>query len=400
MAKKHIVKTEEERKKLEKRNNILAGITITAAYGIFVLGPGFNFVKNKFEEFGNKNKVNRMYSSMSNNNDMNEEEKKYLDNLKTFLTDYSKYIDIDLACDRLEKLDIIYKDSKENGPIITKGAWSGEDDKITYYVTDRDSAKEKEEVISHELLHLISTHDTYYPKVLNEGITSSICHEYDLNQDSYLKNRLITYMLCEIVSSDTVIESYLKGDYSIIEKKLYEIIPDNKKIQNLRDALASFYEYDHLVSDYLGRELDECSETMYQVYAEIRDDSLDDIANILIGYYTKKTDKLVGDKDTVEEMFKSGDIDGSYDLKMSIYNTELRKDMTSRFYNYNKKYAIYNIVNTFDERTAYFNERNKEDVAFYEDGEWAFAIDKDINTLVSKTDEYNIEEKKLVKNYK
>ena len=69
MAKKHIVKTEEERKKLEKRNNILAGITITAAYGIFVLGPGFNFVKNKFEEFGNKNKVNRLSMGVQSFND-------------------------------------------------------------------------------------------------------------------------------------------------------------------------------------------------------------------------------------------------------------------------------------------------------------------------------------------
>ena len=99
-------------------------------------------------------------------------------------------------------------------------------------------------------------------------------------------------------------------------------------------------------------------------------------------------------------MFKSGDTNNDYDLKMSIYNTELRKDNYSRFYNFNKEIAIYSITNTFEEKTAYFNKRNEKEVSFYEDGEWAFVIDKDTNTLVNKPDEYYKEDKKLVKEYK
>lgn len=399
MSKKHIVKTEEQRKNLEKRNNLLTGITITAVYGIFVLGPGFNFIKNKLEEFNSKNRINRIYSSASNNDNINDEEKDYLNDLKTFLTDYEKYVDVSTACDRLKNLDIVYVESKEDGPIVTKGAWSVQNDKITYFINDRDSKNEKRSVISHELVHLISTHDTYYPKLLSEGITSTICYEYNLNEDSYLKNRLITYMLCETISSDAVIESYLKGDYSIIEKKLYEIIPDNKIIENLRENFATYDQYNHLTNEYLGKELDDCSETMYKGYRDIRDEALNKIADILIAYYTEKTDKLVGDSKVVENKFNSNNND-DYDLKMSIYNIELRKDMTSRFYNYRKKIAIYNITNTFEERTSYFNKRNEKEVSFYEDGEWAFVIDKDTNTLVNKPDEYYKEDKKLVKEYK
>ena len=397
MSKKNIVKTEEQRKNLEKRNNLLAGITITAVYGIFVLGPGFNFIKNKLEEFNSKNRINRIYSSVSNNDNINNEEKNYLNNIKTFLTDYEKYVDVKVACERLENLDIIYKESKEDGPIITKGAWSGNNDKITYYITSNDSKKERKSVINHELLHLISTHDTYFPQVLTEGITSTICYEYNFSEDSYFNNRLITYMLCEVISSDVVIESYLKGDYSIIEKKLYEIIPDNKTIEKFRENLANYYEYDHLVSRYLEKDLDEYDETIYKGYSEIRDESLYEIADTLCGYYTKKTDKLVGDSKVVEEMFKLNNMNGDYDLKMSIYNAELRKDNYSRFYNYDKKIAIYSITNSFDATTAYFNKRNKKDVSFYEDCEWAFVIDKDTNSLVSKQDEYNKEGKTLIK---
>ena len=397
------MKEKKEKTKEEKQDDRREILWVSSIIGVVMLLNTVDIcgkIKRARLAKEGKSTVKTMNTAISNNDNIDDKEKKYLEDIKSFLSDYEKYIDEKIAFERLEKFDIIYKENKENGPIITKGSYSGKDDEIIYYITDNDNEEKRKRVISHELLHLVSTHDNYYPKVLNEGITSVICYEYNLNEDSYFKNRLIAYMLCEIVSSETVVESYLKGDFSIIEKKLYEIIPDKKIIEKLEENLNAYYEYNNLTNEYLGKELDEYKDAIYKGYSDARDESLNKIANILCGYYTKKEDKLVGDSKTVEEMFKSGDTNNDYDLKMSIYNTELRKDNYSRFYNFNKKIAIYSITNTFEEKTAYFNKRNEKEVSFYEDGEWAFVIDKDTNTLVNKPDEYYKEDKKLVKEYK
>ena len=393
---KHIfVETEENRKRYIKQEHRFIGVAIATIYGFYVLSTNIGYILRKLDT---RDSVADMKTSISSNSNINEEEKEYLNGIDVFLNDYEKYIDIPFACEKLENFDILYKDCEDKGSVITKGIWSKSKGKITYYITDDESEELRKKTINHELLHLISSHDGYYPGILNEGITSVICYEYDLSTDyCYDKYRLITYMLCEIVSSETVVESYLKGDFSIIEKKLYEIIPDNKIIENFKENLNTYYEYNNLTNECLGKELDEYKDAIYKGYSDARDESLNKIANILCGYYTKKEDKLVGDSKTVEEMFKSGDTNNDYDLKMSIYNTELKKDNYSRFYNFNKKIAIYSITNTFEEKTAYFNKRNEKEVSFYEDGEWAFVIDKDTNSLVSKIDEYNKEEKILEK---
>ena len=351
MSKNYIIKSEEEKKAFTKRSYRFIGATIATVYGFYLVGMTASLIRKKLNPG-----VEELYISVSDNNNLDNDEKDLLEDIRPFLTDYEKYIDTKLACDRLEGVDIIYKESDESGPIVTKGNWSDKNNKIIYYSHDKDTADTKKEVLDHELIHLVSTHSEYFPKVLSEGITSTICNEYGFGNDSYTKYRLITYMLCEVVSSNTVIESYLKGDYSIIEKKLNEIDPNKELSSKLRENLSDFYEYDYMVSSYYGRDLDELEDCMYLSHVSMRDECIENIADILYGYYTKKT--------------------GNIDEKMDIYNTELRKDYSTKTEDYRNKTVKYLPTNNFKVTTSYFNKRNKEDIKL--------SLDEENKTLIKK----------------
>lgn len=384
MKKNNYVITEENKKQYVKRQHMFLGVTVATFYGFNVLASNIGYILKKFDK---RDSIKDMKISISNNNNINKEEKEYLNGIDVFLNDYEQYIDIPLVCDRLEKFDIIYKNSSQESSVITTGKWSRDNDKIIYYITDFDSEERRKKVINHELLHLVSFHDNYYPSVLTEGVTSTICCEYNLNEDSYSKYRLITYMLCEIVSSDIVIESYLKGDFSIIEKKLYEIIPDNKLIENLKLCLDNSYEYNHIVSKYIGLSFDNTELSIFNKCRDMRSKSLNSVSEILCDYYTAKTKKMVGDSHIVDSMYHLKDGYSDFDIKMSIYNTELRKNdlfTISEWDNKIGKYLVrYEYYNKFNAVTSYFNKRNESNIYFCDDEKWGFSVDLQDKVLKS-----------------
>ena len=339
------MKEKKEKTKEEKQDDRREILWVSSIISVVMLINTVNIcgkIKRARLAKESKTSAKTVSTAISNNDNIDEKEIKYLDNIKSFFNDYEKYIDVKLAFERLEKFDIIYKESKENSPIITGGSWSSKDNNITYYITAKDNEEERKNVISHELLHLVSTHDSYYPKVLSEGITSVISKEYGFGDDSYNKYRLITYMLCEVVSSDTVIESYLKGDFSIIEKKLNEIDPSKELCNKLKENLDNYYDYDSMVISYYGRDLDELEDCMYLSHVSMRDECIENIADTLYGYYVKKN--------------------GNVDEKMDIYNAELRKDYVTKTEDYRNKKTKYIPTDEFKVTTSYFNKRNKEDI--------------------------------------
>lgn len=388
---KHVfVETEENRKRYIKQENRLIGVTIATIYGFGVLASNLSYILRKFDH---RDSVVDMKVSISDNRNINEEEKEYLNGIDVFLNDYEKYIDVPFACENLENFDILYKDCEEKGSVVTKGTWSKSKGEITYYITDDENKERRQKIINHELLHLVSSHDGYYPAVLNEGITSTICYEYDLSSDSYDKYRLITYMLCEIVSSDTVIESYLNGNYSIIEDKLYKIIPDKNLIAKLSDSFDNFDKYSNLTKSKFGLALDEDEQKEFKKNEEKLDQSTDEISKILNAFYISKTGKNVGDYETIQSMFDSDKIYEDFDLKMSIYNTELMKKNYYRFdkYDAGSLTTTYRKVDNFYAVTDYFNKRNKDKISFI-DNTWGFIIDKETGNL--KSDSFKKDEVK------
>lgn len=385
---KHIfVETEENRKRYIKQEHRFIGVAIATIYGFYVLSTNIGYILRKLDT---RDSVADMKTSISSNSNITEEEKKCLNGIDVFLNDYEKYIDVPFACEKLENFDIIYKKSEEKGSIITKGTWSKSKGEITYYITDNESEETRKRTINHELLHLISSHDGYYPGILNEGVTSVICYEYYLNTDCYDKYRLITYMLCEIVSSDTVIESYLKSDYSLIEKKLYEIIPDKSLIEKLGDSFNSCTKYTDSIKNMLGIELDEKEQHEFKEYEEKLYKSIDEISNILCKYYITKTGKLIGDSKVVNAIYNLHEGYDEYDLKMSIYNSELNKNnlySSDKFDgNTGKLTSTKEKEDRFDATTDYFNKRNKDKVHFfseYYNEKWGFKFNPENGILES-----------------
>ena len=62
---------------------------------------------------------------------------------------------------------------------------------------------------------MLSTSDKYYSNFLSEGVTSLICSEYDLTPDAYFRQAVVARMLCEIIGSDIVMESFLQSDFKL-----------------------------------------------------------------------------------------------------------------------------------------------------------------------------------------
>ena len=77
---------------------------------------------------------------------------------------------------------------------------------------------------------MLSTSDKDYSNFLSEGVTSLICSEYDLTPDAYFRQAVVVRMLCEIIGSDIVMESFLQSDFKLIEDELLKIDNDKEKM--------------------------------------------------------------------------------------------------------------------------------------------------------------------------
>ena len=109
--------------------------------------------------------------------------------------------------------------------------------------------------MTHEFVHITGHLDNV---MLNEGMTSLICHEfYDGNyEDGYNRHPVMCKILCELIDSDTMLEAYSKHDMSIIENALYRIYPDkdyNTQFLNLLDSYARCQRVD-VVEEFVIKE--------------------------------------------------------------------------------------------------------------------------------------------------
>ncbi len=371
-------------KKFRYLENCFLVATSVTIYGIqqLLCNPLLSFNNKE-----SKTNVKDMYTSISNNDNLDNTEKKALDNINLFINDYKDYIDIERACEKLEKFDIEYKKSNQNNTIFVAGEWDGSTNTIITYNFEKNEILNQNNTINHELLHLISQHKEYYPLVLTEGVTSTICYEYGLDSDAYSYERIITYMFCETVSSDKVIESYLKGDFSIIEDELYKIIPDKNLIKGLKLYMDKFYILKENLNQLLGVDLNEAEANKFDLCHSYQQDILDNISNILCKYYVTKTNNKVCDENKLKSIYNSDNFINDYSIKMSIYNIELKKEklVIKEKYDYendtNLKCYITN--NTFSATTNYFNKRNEKDVCLSDNNNWSFSIDSNDGVLKS-----------------
>ena len=331
--------------------------------------------------------TDELYKAIDTNPNLTEEEKEVLDNISEFLDDYYCYIDYNTACWQLNNFDINYE-VKSDDYVYTAGDWSSFTHSMNLYTDNGEACSlEDNPVAGHELVHLISVNGSYFPSALEEGIDSLILAEYSNYYDAYYKQRLIAMMLCEIVDPDTIIKSYLRKDFKIIEDELLTIDDDKTKLNLLESSLDKYQEnyiegchyYDKRLdeSKSLKSKADNCFNKEHEYLSKIND--------ILCGYYTKKTGKKVGDPISLhmfypdeylfffEDMEVIDNIKENYSTLFSIYSSHLLDE--SYFYDA----YTYFVRSVPSISTGYFKKAYKDNIVTIDD---YLTIDSDSNKVI------------------
>ena len=195
------------------------------------------------------------------NPDLDEEEKEifyeYVD-----LLDDNPYLIKSTAYNNLYKLDIIYDENakKDYGEEVM-GVYIQGDNEITIMEETEDK-----DIVRHEIIHCIYSQNYYetLPRFFNEGMTELLTNEY-FNEKPFIEETSYPYeitmvkILCELVGSDIVLETYSKEDMTILEKALEEKVglsnPEEfiKYIDEVMTSLEEAKEIDiELVDDIIG----------------------------------------------------------------------------------------------------------------------------------------------------
>ena len=342
------------------------------------------YVSEDMSSFSTK----ELYTAINTNPNLTEDEKEVLDNISDFLDDYYYYIDYNTACPQLNNFDINYEEIDCDNSIYTAGDWSSFTHDMNIYTCDGEPCcLEDNPVAGHELIHLISVDGSYYPDALEEGIDSLILAEYSNYYDAYYKQRLITMMLCEIVNPDSIIKSFLRKDFSIIEDELLTIDEDKSNLKALKTLLDKYHDNYIECCDYYDKKLSSNILLKNKAHTCFKREQeyLCKINDILCDYYTKKTGKSVGDPvslhmfypDEYLPLFENGDvienIKENYSTLFSIYSSHL----ISKSYFYDA--CTYYSTNEPSISTGYFNKKYKDNIVTVDD---YLTIDSDSNKVI------------------
>ena len=296
-----------------------------------------NLLLSKEEEEQIENDINKI-----NNIDTNEYNKKSLYLLKAIvdnkkltdeekdevykiieIVDDNKYTNLELSYKRLRNLDIEYKQTR---PFYVKeetlGSYYSLINQINIYEDN-----EKFNVKTHELIHSIyyknnETIPTYFKEGMTELLNNEYYSENPFYEDSiYIYEICYVKILCNLLGSDTILETYTKADINILIDELEKITKDKfiaSKIAYLDDKQFEKEKVNETDKKYIK-----------------------DTLNIIKELMNKKI------KDT-EEIDK--DLIKSYEslyYNIGLYETCLENDYYKHYINYIEK-------NGLDEK-AYFN---------------------------------------------
>lgn len=328
---------------------------------LFISGTSIAFEKGrKSSKEYSKNvsyeNIDKLYSAVKNNPNLSENEKEIINNIDELFDDYYQYIDYDTACNQLSRFCVEYKEYGNNF-INTAGQWNYHFHVMDLYTNDCKAVSlEDNPIATHELIHLISVDGSYFPDTLEEGIDSLIISEYYNFFDAYSKQRIITSMLCEIISPEIIMKSYLRKDYSLIEKELLKINPDRVQAYTLKSLLNQYQELYEKITSLYNIDLSEHEKNKADIYFEDEKVIVNSINKILCDYYSKKTNKLVSNSYYVNSYFFNNPIlinfsDNRYSVIFSIYSTML---ITSP-YTLSEYGETYDYYKEYDVKTGYFN---------------------------------------------
>lgn len=323
---------------LKKRYNIYEGQNLTIDKT-----AATNIISNLEDELDKSISSSNVDSyllldAVSKNTKLTIEEKEHFYDLVNIIKD-NPYLNKEETYTNLLNLDIEYVENRRE----IDGEWNP----FSYHIkidNNLEDAREKE-VISHEIIHsffesfssLSSLPKMHYkPQFMKEGMCEILTLEYanktDYSMGCYVLYVTFVKMLCEIVGSDVMLQSYSTSDMSYV----YNAMADIKGTKD--DAKRLIENMDTLLEHACKKKLDVNDETVFvNVHKNIK--KLDD-------YYDKKTNK-----------------------------DKLLQDAENNYYLTDDCSEILSIIETFDEKHDfyYYNRSLLESIIFKKGSESLYA---------------------------
>ena len=198
-----------------------------------------------------------LLNAILENNKLSTNEKNITCNYLIPLIRDNPYLTKEFSYRALSNVDIIHRQR----PIYTKESILAEYHhfELLYFYHNDISIynNEYDNILEHELIHcLLSNYkNVCYPDFITEGLTELLTIEYyeDNNTENivcYPYEVLLTKILCEIVTEDTVLESYTKGNMNLIYEKL-------KKLDDTKNPKEFINDLEKIIKDiHKGKKID------------------------------------------------------------------------------------------------------------------------------------------------
>ena len=181
-------------------------------------------------------KVEKIFNDLSNNPYLSDEDKEILYDLKKYYNN-NPYLDLDELYKKMLtfKIEDYYAIGVNPEARYLKDTNTSE----VYYHLDKDTSIDRSTIVLHEAIHMTGGFEYRF---LNEGMTSLLEHEYFEKEslfgvDGYFFYRQCVRVLCYLVGSDTMLESYSESSQELLDSKMVEIYGSMDKVLNIYNAM-------------------------------------------------------------------------------------------------------------------------------------------------------------------
>lgn len=211
----------------------------------------------------NNQKIEKIFVDLINNPYLSQNDIEILMNMKEYYLDNS-YLDLD---DLYKKMMTLRISDKYNVLSNIDGKYMENLNMIRIFKSlDRDTNK-RFSVLLHEGIHITGDLNN---RVLNEGMTSQLEHEYYENEaflgtDGYFKERGCVRVICYLIGSDLMLKAYSQENQKLIDDELIKIYGSREKVNIIyeymelycRDKINHIILYNELCSGNLTIEQQE-----------------------------------------------------------------------------------------------------------------------------------------------
>lgn len=271
-----------------------------------------------------KYSFDQISQSIKTNDNLTEDEKKYLLNIKTQYEENQNYINQEELYKNLNLIDINYH-TNDNGRIA--GTYDVIANEINIYKSNNFNDSPKH-VMWHEINHGLTTynifrknnfsHDNinYFLEMTNELFSNEYYEEFSKEnyRYGYSSHMKVMYPLCEILNAETIKKYRYDPNMLYIINDLMKIDPNIEKATKLIMAINSINLFEEQFMDCEKNE-------KTQVYNELCENE-ETIYNLIKHYYNKKYNKDMTEDQIMMLYFKNMGIQEASNIIYNMYSSE------------------------------------------------------------------------------